>query len=53
MGCMCADCKYAENPNSVLTICKCEISARYKQVISLAWDDCDCGEVDMEESEEE
>ncbi len=52
IGCMCGDCKYPENINSVITICKNENSLNYGKIINLAWDDCDDGEVDMGESED-
>ena len=52
MSCMCADCKHPENINSVITLCRNEDSLNYGKIISLAWDGCDDGEVDMGESED-
>ena len=54
MGCMCMDCKYREivtdNHDNLHGICVCAESENF--LTKVFWEDCDFGEVDMEESED-
>lgn len=53
MGCMCAECKYAEivrdNHEKLIVICVCRESDNFLHELEIAFDNCDFGFVDDEE----
>lgn len=50
MGCMCAECKYADvlidNHAKVFSICVCRESDNFLHELDIAWENCDWGIVD-------
>ena len=58
MGCMCIDCKHTDivrdNHGELHNICVCQESDHFLHRVSVAWNECDAGEIETyEESEDE
>ena len=57
MGCMCMDCKHndivTDNHGDILCICTCCESENFLKKVSIAFGECDFGEVAIEEVEGE
>ena len=56
MGCMCAECKYAEverdNHEKLIAVCVCRESEYFLHELEIAFDNCDFGVVDDYDEEE-